>query len=540
MEKRVLIAMILSFLVLVFWSYIFPPQPPRQNNEPQQNETPQKVDLDTSKKTEEEKTRVISESSAKPLVLPDKNITVETPLYRLVISSDGPCFKKFELKNYFTTIEKKELVDVVKLFKEKTEHLKWLLELSQASEISVKVNKENIKLEKQDQSSELTLTYLIKDNPLIEYTFVFYPDSYKIDVTNKLLYQPPGNLGLQLHMAGTRNQQNKYGTHSGFALYKDKHLSEITFGKDKKEQDIKTKLGFFALESSYFVTALVLNTDLDLSGKVIEEEKELVSTLKLIDLNSRKDNAITYSLYIGPKDLDALGKADPKLQELVNFGWTNFIAKPLLLGMKFCNNYVKNYGISIIILTIFVKILFWPLSNKSYKSMKEMQKLQPLMMKIREKYKDNKELMNKELMQLYRTYKINPMSGCLPMIVQIPVFFALYKVLSASIELRHSPFMLWIKDLSAPDRLFEFSFAIPLMDPPYGIPVLTLLMGASMFIQQKMTPPQGDPTQAKVMMLLPLIFTFMFINFPSGLVLYWFVNNILSIGQQYYIQKKLS
>ncbi len=169
--------------------------------------------------------------------------------------------------------------------------------------------------------------------------------------------------------------------------------------------------------------------------------------------------------------------------------------------------------------------------------MKEMQKLQPLMAKIREKYKNNKQQMNKELMGLYKTYKVNPMGGCLPMVIQIPVFFALFRILGSSIELRHAPFMLWINDLSSPDRLFNFPFQVPFMSPPYGIPVLTLLMGASMFIQQKMTPTPGDPAQAKIMLFLPIIFTVLFINFPSGLVLYWLVNNLLSIGQQYRIKK---
>jgi YidC/Oxa1 family membrane protein insertase len=171
--------------------------------------------------------------------------------------------------------------------------------------------------------------------------------------------------------------------------------------------------------------------------------------------------------------------------------------------------------------------------------MKEMRKLQPMMAKIREKYKGNKQEMQKQLMGLYKTYKINPMGGCLPMIVQIPVFFALFRVLPNSIELRHAPFVLWINDLSAPDRLFSFPFQIPFMTPPYGIPVLTLIMGASMFLQQKMTPTPGDPAQAKMMMLLPIVFTFLFINFPSGLVLYWLVNNVLSIAQQYRINRQV-
>lgn len=170
--------------------------------------------------------------------------------------------------------------------------------------------------------------------------------------------------------------------------------------------------------------------------------------------------------------------------------------------------------------------------------MNDMKRMQPLMMEIREKYKDDKKKMNEETMALYRTYKINPMGGCLPMVVQLPVFFALYRMLYQAIELRHAPFFGWINDLSAPDRLFEFGFSVPFMEPPFGIPVLTIVMGATMFLQQKMSPPPGDPTQAKLMMFMPLIFTVIFINFSAGLVLYWLINNVFSIAQQYYIQKK--
>jgi YidC/Oxa1 family membrane protein insertase len=194
--------------------------------------------------------------------------------------------------------------------------------------------------------------------------------------------------------------------------------------------------------------------------------------------------------------------------------------------------------VAIIILTILSKILLWPLGTKSYKSMNQMKKLQPLIQEIREKYKNDKKKMNEEVMRLHRTYSINPLGGCLPMLVQIPVFFALYRMLDQAIELRHAPFIGWINDLSAPDRLGHFDFAIPFMDAPYGIPVLTLVMGATMLLQQKMTPATGDPAQAKMMMLMPVVFTFIFINFSSGLVLYWLVNNVLSIGQQYYTQKK--
>ena len=194
---------------------------------------------------------------------------------------------------------------------------------------------------------------------------------------------------------------------------------------------------------------------------------------------------------------------------------------PLLIVLKFIYNYVGNYGIAIIILTILIKIIFWPLGNKSYKSMKEMQKLQPKMQELREKYKDDKQKLSQETMALYKTHKVNPLGGCLPIVIQIPVFFGLYKVLLYAIELRHSPFFFWIQDLSA-------------KDPYYITPIV---MGATMFMQQKMTPTMGDPMQAKIMLFMPVVFTFLFLNFPSGLVIYWLFNNIISIGQQMYINK---
>ena len=217
----------------------------------------------------------------------------------------------------------------------------------------------------------------------------------------------------------------------------------------------------------------------------------------------------------------------------------NCVCKVIGLILKFFYKYVNNYGIAIIIITVILKILFYPLTNKSYKSMKEMQKLQPKMEALKEKYKNDREAMNRAVMELYKTHKVNPMGGCLPMLIQIPVFFALYKALMYSIELRHAPFMLWINDLSAPDALFGvIPSGIPLMG---GFPIgpLPLLMGATMVIQQKMTPSNMDPMQARIFMAMPIIFTFMFLNFPSGLVLYWLVNNILTIIQQAYINKSL-
>ena len=208
------------------------------------------------------------------------------------------------------------------------------------------------------------------------------------------------------------------------------------------------------------------------------------------------------------------------------------IAKGLLWLLEFFQKYVNNWGVAIILLTVLIKALFWPLTAKSYASMEKMKKLQPHMVAIREKHKDNKELMNKEVMALYKTYGVNPASGCVPILIQMPVFFGLYQALLTSIELRHAPFItylpgtdiIWLADLSA-------------KDPFYITPII---MGLTMFIQQKMSPPATDPTQQKIMMFLPLIFTAMFLSFPSGLVVYWLVNNVLSIAQQRMMAKKFS
>ena len=257
-------------------------------------------------------------------------------------------------------------------------------------------------------------------------------------------------------------------------------------------------------------------------------------------LDPGQQGVYSFTFYMGPKSQKILGSYDNSLKNAINLGFFNIIAKPLLITMNMIYSVIPNYGVAIILLTILIKLIFWPLGTKSYKSMNEMKKVQPLMMEIREKHKNDKQKMNQEIMGLYKTYKVNPASGCLPLLVQMPIFFALYRMLYQAIELRHAPFIGWISDLSAPDRLFEFNFAIPMMQEPYGIPMLTLLMGASFLLQQKMTPTAGDPMQAKMMMLMPIFMTVIFINFPAGLVLYMFVNNIISMGQQYYIQKKLS
>ncbi|TMA47169.1 MAG: membrane protein insertase YidC [Deltaproteobacteria bacterium] len=236
------------------------------------------------------------------------------------------------------------------------------------------------------------------------------------------------------------------------------------------------------------------------------------------------DGAAQFAIYAGPKDREVLARAGQHLDRALDFGLFWFVAIPLLHALRALDRVTRNYGVAIIVLTTLVKVATIPLTRTTFRNMREMQKIQPQMAKLRERHKDDQVALQKEMMELYRRHRLNPLTGCLPMVLQLPIFVGLYNTLSHAIELRHAPFALWIRDLSAPDRL---------MIGGVGVPVLTLLMGASMFLQQWLTPQQGDPTQQRMMMIMPLVFTFMFINFPAGLVLYWLVNNLLTIGQQY-------
>jgi YidC/Oxa1 family membrane protein insertase len=290
-----------------------------------------------------------------------------------------------------------------------------------------------------------------------------------------------------------------------------------------------------AFDERYFLEAIIPETDVeDAAALEIRYRNE---TAKAVVLFPPGATRASFDLYMGPKKIEILEGAPQSLRAALDLGIFTFISLPLLHVLRLSHRVTGNYGIDIILLTLVIKGLFIPLTQRSMRSMREMQKLQPQMAKIKERYKDKPDEMNKEIIELYRRHKVNPLGGCLPMVLQIPVFFGLYQALLNAVELRHAPFFLWINDLSAPDRLG--SVHLPFVEPP-GVPILTLLMGASMFVQQLMTPSGADPTQQRMMLIMPVVFTFMFISFPSGLTLYWLVNNVLTIAQQYTINRPKS
>ena len=471
-----------------------------------------------------------------------REIVIETNKYRAVISETGGGIKSFLLKNYLETNESdaqlKELISTDS-FINLPLYFTWGVDPKKAQIPLFTADQEKLKVTA-GENQTLTMTAQLSSGLQVTRRMTFKPDSYLIDIAVDIYNFSETPLQGSPYMSLTNRPFEGTATRylfSGPATLLDGKLQEIKL-KDLEEADktLQGNITWAAFEGTYFMTAVIPEKQTDQTLKLSADgdvfHTLLVSPEDILTAKGRLQ--YNYQAYFGPKRISTLKETGHELERIVNFGWFDKIAKPALYLLNFFYKYVGNYGIAIILVTVLIKILFWPIAQKGLKSMKNMQKIQPKMAKLKEKYKNDSARLNQEMMNLYKTYKVNPLGGCLPMILQIPVFFALYKVLLQAIELRHAPFMLWITDLSAPDRLMIG------VDIPYlgGIPVLTLLMGGSMFLQQKMTPSPADPTQAKIMLFLPVIFTFLFLNFASGLVLYWLVNNLLSIAQQYMINKK--
>ncbi len=555
MEKRVLLAIVLSIIVLVLWEKFFVPkrQPAPPSTSPAVEQVPPApTKPDQAKPTvpkipTSEAPAPSTPSFPAPAAHTGRDVRVETPLYRAVFTETGARLKSFVLKRYRETIEEdspgKELVKTSRIedlplafnFVDRPVAALNLAPYVADSKTSVTVS--------EGQNHTLTFSYEAPGWLRITRQYHFVADSYLIDLSVSVenLGDPWENaptlslISLPLSAGGG----SRY-TFQGPSLLVNNELEEVKFKKIKGEEKFPGPIDWVAYTGQYFIMALlpVNLTPNHAQLEALDPATQMVGVTLIgpkIALQPGVQQQFNYKLYLGPKEVNTLKAADPRLAKAVNFGWFDIIAQPLLVCLKFFNRYLHNYGYAIILLTLLIKLLFWPLTHKSYVSMKAMKKLQPKMQKIREKYKDDKEKMNQEVMQMYRTHKVNPIGGCLPMVLQIPVFFALYRLLYSSIAIRHAPFLWWINDLAAPDR-FPIGVQIPYLGD--GLPILTVLMGVSMFAQQKMSPTGGDPKMEKMMMMMPVVFTVFFVNFPSGLVLYWLVNNILSVGQQYYINKK--
>jgi YidC/Oxa1 family membrane protein insertase len=348
-----------------------------------------------------------------------------------------------------------------------------------------------------------------------------------------------------------------YILHEGPIGVFDETLQEVDYDDLQEDGDVvpvsEQPGGWIGITDKYWLAALVPNQEQSHRWNFKHAIRNQVDRFQVdylgdgIAIPAGGESAVTNRLFAGAKVLDLLEGYETEFgvknfDLAIDFGWFYFLTKPFFHVLTFLNGVLGNFGLAILALTVVIKLVFFPLANKSYRSMAKMKKLTPKLSEMREKYGDDKQRLNQEMMQLYKTEKVNPAAGCLPILVQIPVFFALYKVLFVSIEMRHAPFYGWIKDLSAPDptSLFNLFGMIP-WDPPQMLMIgaWPVLMGVTMFLQQRLNPQPTDPVQAKVFMFLPLMFTVLLASFAAGLVIYWTWNNLLSILQQWVIMKRM-
>lgn len=532
MEKRAFLAIILSIAVFYVYTMVMGPEKKQVPPKAFQNATSASATAPTAGGVAGLPAAAANGAQAQP-GLAAQDVTVDTGLYTAVFSSRGGSLRSMTLKKYREHNAPNASPVVLGLHSDPA----VLNFATRATGINLpdgavfQPDVDKIQLA-DGESRQLTFNYISGQGFTVRKVFTFTGGSYGIKMDTQVFNNSQAPLVGAIQQVMTYPAEHKAKSSrldvSGFYLYNDDGLKsdkakDVASASKKYERNIL----WAGFADKYFLSAI-----LSVQGSIASAELKtnaagfMESTVSAPQFTVKPGQSATVAqrLFVGPKDIDILKAQGNSLEQSLDLGWFSAIAKPLLYTLKFFYRYVGNYGIAIIIITVILKALFFPLTHKSYKSMKGMQKIQPEMNKIREKYKNDRDAMNKAVMELYREHKVNPLGGCLPMLVQIPVFFALYKALMFSIELRHAPFFFWITDLS--DK-----------DPYYITPVI---MGITMFVQQKMTPSQMDPVQQKMMLALPVVFTFMFLNFPSGLVLYWLVNNILTIGQQMYINKKVN
>jgi YidC/Oxa1 family membrane protein insertase len=539
MDKRTIIALVLTVVILFVFQTYFAPKP-QTTEQPQQTKEQVKAKEEAKPQGQVAVKEEVQGKEAKPKTMtapvkpqaeakPPKDVVVETPFLKVTLTDFGGGIKSVQLKKYKANVNEpkyKEMIEDLKPYAYLPAIIETVNNQTVDDRTSFKPDKESLTIK--DKPETITFAGSLSNGQKVKKIYTFYPDTYTIGM-NVEIEPVDGSVG-RLDFAMISHTNESSYTFKGPFLFNNKKFEQIE--KIEKNIDVDKNFTYAGLDDGFFAFIYMPQADSKLPLTIAKTE----AGNPVLRLSLDKTSAAQAKLFFGPKEAGVLKSLDVQAERIIDFGWFDIIAKPLILGMNYSNKVTHNYGIDIILLTILIKIIFYPLTVKSSKSMKKMQKLQPQMQKLKEKYKDDKQRMNQEVMAMYKREGANPMGGCLPMIIQIPVFFALYKALSGAIELRHAPFMFWINDLSAPEDLFTFhvlGYALP-------IRILPLIMGVTQVIQQKMTPTSVDPMQEKMMLFMPIFFTFLFWGFPAGLVLYWLVNNVISIGQQYYINKKVS
>lgn len=508
-QKRILLAVVLSFLFFIVYDYFFIPKHPvkSEQNITQNNTTSNNSSIEAPQIANTTKQNV---SASKPENLSQTIAKIESEYFEAELDSLGR-IASFYLKDKKYQNEKGEKINLIT----QTSNLRPLeLRFSDTN-----INEEAYKTSYTSDSSSI----LIEGNASKTIKLTQNLSSLKIEKI--LTFYPNGNYNVEVKLSkdmpffitpGFRPDVSvdAYTVHGALVL--DSKDTIHTFEDEDMENDERIEKAFIASAFDRYYTSFFYNFDQPLNITISKDDKNNPQLFALAQNNFKA------GAYIGAKEHSLLKSIDVRLDDVVEFGWFTFIAKPMFAFLNFLHQYIGNWGWAIVVLTLIVRVILFPLTYKSMISMNKLKDLAPKMKEIRERYKGDPQKMNTHMMELYKKHGANPMSGCLPILLQIPIFFAIYRVLLNTIELKAAPWAFWIHDLSV-------------MDPYFILPIL---MGATMFLQQLITPMTiQDPMQAKIMKFLPVIFTFFFITFPAGLTLYWFINNLCSLLQQWVINK---
>ena len=552
-SKNVLLAVILSTAVIVIWSVMFPP--PEIEN------------------TTSDNTTIVEKNESKPqapkikIKEPDKKITRQDAIKQSdrinisnekifgTISLNGALIDDVTLKNYKETLNE-DSKQVVILNPKKSEN-GYFLETGWATSENIKVPNHNSKwrvIGNNTLAPKQPVTIQWNNNEgLIFKKKLTIDDKYLIIVEDSVQNLSQKNINLFHYSQITRNKkpdvQNFYILHEGLIGVVGEELKELSYEDIiEKKEAYKNNSGWFGITDKYWLSAIIPQKGKNFNAEFTYDKQfkanYIITDPTIINSNETKKNVAT--LFIGAKEVSVVdGYAEQsginKFDLAIDWGWFFYFTKPIFFVIDYLYKISGNFGIAIILLTAAVRLIFFPLANYSFVSMAKMKALQPEMQRLKDLYKDDKQKIQMEMMNLYKREKVNPVSGCLPVLIQLPFFFAIYKVLFVTLEMRHAPFFGWIQDLSAPDPTTIFNlFGLIPWDPPSFliIGIWPILMGLTMWIQQKLNPAPPDPIQAKIFMFFPFFLTILLASFPSGLVVYWTINNVLTMAQQYVIIRK--
>ena len=564
-QGNLLLAIVLSLLILLGFQYFF--ESPKMEKEVEKKKQLKQTEDSLKNNLANLEDEVFGYLELDDALNKDERIKIDAPRLQGSISLKGLKIDDLTFKDYKETLDEDD--KLVTLFKPSStkggyfSNFGWI-KASSEEKFDLPNDQTVWSTNSKKITNKKSATFSWTNNQGIQFEQeILVDEDFMFTIKQKIINNSNKDISLipvgKISRTDTPETLGFFILHEGPIGVVDNVLEEIDY-KDLKKNigpiEYNSKGGWFGITDKYWLATIIP----DQSSNVIARYQFYTKNNKekyqvdfkggIVEIPSNKSITIKNLLYAGAKEIKLLDKYEkeysiPRLDFAIDFGWYYFLTKPFLYILIFFKNISGNFGVSIILLTLLIKLIFFPLANKSYVAMQKMKELQPQLLRIKETYKNDKVKLNQEMMALYKSEKVNPAAGCLPILIQIPVFFALYKILFVSLEMRHAPFYLWIQDLSVADPTSILNlFGLLPYDPNFlpkmiNIGIWPLIMGISMWIQQKLNPQPTDPMQAKIFKFLPIFFTFILAPFPSGLVIYWTANNVLSMAQQILIKQRM-